>query len=669
MRKYNLQLYFVAFLLLFSISNVASAQYWYQYGVRAGQSASQNSGASVSIQTITPQESKSGSLGYWVGENLDNGAFLQMGYVVENQSGMYPSNCNLDGCSGYEHLTAGGTQWFYEYFPSGYNGGFLGRLGPDNSVGANGTFHNYAFYYSGGRWLFSLDGVVVGNVSLGSSSSGPSMPVAFGEVANTTGVISSVAPVIFSNLSVYKSGRFMPAQQGLSYIGYGVGSKTNLRNPYGVQELDNRINYFEMGLGLPQPSNNTVLWSLGYGLRINSAYANISGNTNYVAYSTVAISAPQIVQINATARMKFVGWQGVGLGSYTGASNSTTVTMNSNLTETAIWQKEYYLNVTSQYGTAFGAGWYSNSTIVKYGVESNISQTGAASREIFEGWSNGNMGINGTVIITGAATINATWSPQYLVSVKSDYGSVSGGGWYSGGSVARIGIAVQNISISNSTQIGFYQWSNGNMNKSFEVVVGAPIIVTAQFRQLYLTELAPQSREGSGLSNVTFYIGNRTVTNSAYLYGGVDYQISYAYYKSVKMTISSNFTISSAGTVPITLPVYNIDISSRDIFGMPVNSLVALEFSNGTSAQMYTGPSGMITLENVPYGFATGTVSYFGIIQSLSVRDGAGSSPVFVSLLDIGIFAGVAIVIIIAYFAARRRFGKPKFGVVQVESV
>ncbi|HVA82915.1 MAG TPA: hypothetical protein VNF06_02005 [Candidatus Aquilonibacter sp.] len=669
MRKYNLHLYFVALFLLFSISNVASAQYWYQYGVRAGTSAAQNSGASVSIQTITPQDSKSGSLGYWVGENLDNGAFLQIGYVIENQSGMYPSNCDLNGCGNYEHLTQGGTQWFYEYFPSGYNGGFLGKLGPDNSAGMNGTFHTYAFYYSQGRWFFTFDGQVVGNVTLGTSTSGPSMPVAFGEVANTTGVISYVAPVIFSNLSVYKSGKFIPVQQGLSYIGYGVGSKTNLKNPYGVQELGNRINYFEIGSGLAQPANNTVLWNLGYGLRINSAFANISSNTNYVAYSTVKINAPQTVQLNATTRMMFVGWQGTGLGSYTGSANSTSVMMNGNVTETALWQRQYYLNFSSQYGTAFGTGWYSNNTLVQYGMKSAVAQTGASSRELFAGWSNGNGQLNGSVIVTGPLSINSSWSAQYFVSVQSDYGNVSGAGWYSNGSVARIGIVVGNLSTGASTQLGFYQWSNGNQNRNFAVAVNGPLIITAEFRPLYLTQLVPESNEGNGLSNVTFYVGNKTVTNQTYLYGGVDYQVSYAYYKSVKMAISSNFTISSVGRVPIKLPVYNVNIVSKDIFGMPVNSSVRLEFSNGSVMQGYTGPSGSLTFENVPYGFASGTVNYFGITQALNVRDGAGSSTVFVSLLDVGIFAAVGIAILVAYFAARRRWGKPKFADLPVESV
>ncbi|MDE1845796.1 MAG: hypothetical protein KGH53_00725 [Candidatus Micrarchaeota archaeon] len=657
MGRNNLSLLFVSLLIFVMVSNSASAQYWYQYGARAGVTSAQNSGAAITIQTITPQKSKSGSLGYWVGENLDNGAFLQVGYVVENVSGMYPALCDLASCRNYEQLSAGDTQWFYEYFPSGYNGGFLGALGPDNSVGANGTSHTYAFYASSGKWYFTLDGKILGNVSLGSSTSGPSMPVAFGEVANTTGVSSPVPQIIFSNFSFYRSGVFKAVQQGLAYIGYGVGSKTDMRNPYGVQELGNRINYFAIGSGLAQPINNTILWNLGYTLSINSNYANLSGRTNYVAYSSVKLSAPQTVQLNATARMMFTGWQGVGLGSYTGAANSVLVTMSGNVTETALWQKQYYFNASSAYGTTFGSGWYYNGSAVSYGLKSNVTQTSATSRQVFAGWSNGNGAVNGTLVLTKPGAASASWNVQYLVSVQSQYGSVAGSGWYNNNSVAQISISSNTMVTNVSTKLGFYQWSNGNKNKSFSITVGGPLLLSAQFRNLYLTGFAAQNSNGAQLSNVTLYIGNQTITNNSYFYSAVPYQISFAYYKGVKMAISSNFTVSSAGTVAVTLPVYQVNIASRDIFGMPVNSLVTLSFSNSSRVEQYTGSSGAIAFNNVPYGYASGTASYLGISQGINVRSGAGSGITFVSLFDFGVFAGVALVIAIAYFLAKRRYG------------
>jgi len=93
------------------------AQYWFQFGARSGNSASFNNGARVEIQTITPQNLTSGSLGFWVGEILSNGAFIQVGYLIENATGNYPAICTESGCTNYEEIKAGDAEWFYEYFP------------------------------------------------------------------------------------------------------------------------------------------------------------------------------------------------------------------------------------------------------------------------------------------------------------------------------------------------------------------------------------------------------------------------------------------------------------------------------------------------------------------------------------------------------------------------
>ncbi|MDE1827768.1 MAG: hypothetical protein KGH65_01250 [Candidatus Micrarchaeota archaeon] len=656
MREFRFGWLLGAFMLIILLSGTLNAYYWFQFGARAGSIANQNSGASVTIQTISPQMSNSGSLGYWVGETLDNGAFLQVGYVIENQSGMYPSRCNTSGCGAYEQIKAGDAQWFYEYFPSGFDGAFLGAIGPDNSAGINGTFHNYAFYYSGNVWHFKIDGNEMGNVSLGASSSGVSVPVAFGEVANTSGVYSVLPKVIFSNLSVYRSGSFIPVQQGLAYIGYGVGSQTNLKNPYGVEELYNRSNYFVVGSNLAQPHNNTQLWNLGYNLVINSSYANISSDTKYIAYSEIGISSPSEVQINSTVREKFVGWHGTGLGSYSGPANSTIVTLDGNITETALWQKQYLLNVSSQYGSSFGGGWYFGGSTVNYGVESGFVQNNAAQRQAFAGWSNGNREINGTLVVDGPSQIRATWNTQYLVNIISQYGNVSGGGWYYNNSLANISISFSPMAIDGKTKLGFFGWSNGNRNSSFAAKVSGPIVLTTQFRDLYLTGFAPQSASGTPLEDVALFIGDMNVTNGTYLFGNQQYSISYAYYKGVKMTLNSNFSIEGAGTVSAMLPVYNVNIATRDLFGMPVNSLASMQFSNGTVVDSYTGSAGRIALENVPYGFVEGNVTYLGIKQQLGAREGSGAGALFISILNIEVFTGVGLVILIAFFVARCHF-------------
>jgi len=237
------------------------APYWFQFGVKSGSSSSFNNGAKVEIQTIVPQNiTNNGLLVFWVGERLSNGAFLQVGYEIQSKTGYYSAICNESNCTNAEKIKAGDAEWFYEYYTSNAQGKYFGAIGPDGSAGANGTFNTYGFYSVGDTWYFTFDGQIVGNINLGTNNSGTHAPVAVGELAgaNTNNVY--IKDVMFSDLAVYKNGRWLPASSGYAYIDYGTGSKRILKNPYGVEEVNNMPNYFVVGSGLPQP-NGAQLWT------------------------------------------------------------------------------------------------------------------------------------------------------------------------------------------------------------------------------------------------------------------------------------------------------------------------------------------------------------------------------------------------------------------------
>src|SRR5271155_3128494 len=183
MRKYNLGLGYttLAIIVLLILTNTASAQYWFQTGVRGADSAAYNNGAGVTIQTIY-QHATNGSLGFWVGENLANGAFIQVGYEVTNATGYYSSSCTNMTRSVF--LNADTPTWFWEYFsPNTNNNTFCGGIGPNGSAGINGSFHNYYFKSNGDVWSAYIDNKFIGSVNLGTSTSGPNPPSAFAEYA------------------------------------------------------------------------------------------------------------------------------------------------------------------------------------------------------------------------------------------------------------------------------------------------------------------------------------------------------------------------------------------------------------------------------------------------------------------------------------------------------
>ncbi|MGC8730272.1 MAG: hypothetical protein ACP5RP_02740, partial [Candidatus Micrarchaeia archaeon] len=342
---------FVIFLMGFlAMAGQASATYWFQSGV-SSPTTSNNQGGSVYIQTIY-QLPKNASLGFWVGENLANSAFVQVGYQIENATGYYPNNCSINGCSSRVYLTAGTPTWFWEYIPPSGANNFYGALGPDGSAGLNGSFNMYSMESNGSTWYFYFNGKKIGSVDAGSGSSGPYPLAAIGEIAGAINNFTYMSPVKFRNMRVYINGSWSNLSEGYSFIGYGAGSETLMKNNIGVEEVQNYSNYFEVGSGLPVLSNN-LLWKNSFTLFINSSYGNKS-SASYIANSKIEIKEPREVMLNNSAKAVFEGWIGKGAGSYTGSSNYSYVIMYSNITETPKWAIEYYVNATSAYGKVNG---------------------------------------------------------------------------------------------------------------------------------------------------------------------------------------------------------------------------------------------------------------------------------------------------------------------------
>lgn len=420
MRKFEFTLILAALLLL-SLASTASAQYWFQSGVRAASSANNNNGASAEIETVAPQSLVTGAMAFWVGETLSNGAFLQIGYTISNQTGNLSTECGSSGCSNFTFVHAGNAEWFYEYFPPGNNSTFFGSTGPDGSAGTNGTFNTYSFYSLGNTWYFLFNNKTVGTVNVGAADSGPYSPVALGEVANTSDSTTYMIPVAFANLSAYKYDMFLPVQSAFGVVNYGVGSQTNRPNPYGVQEIGTRTNYFEVGSGIPTSNNNTKLWSLGYRLTVNSTYGNITSRNTYTAYSAQTLYAPAYVNLTDDSRAAFVSWSGKGLGFYSGTQNKVQLLMTANITETANWAIQYKVNVLSSYGTVTGSGWYTNGTHVNYSVANDTVVRGGQEFR-FSRWSTNATGMSGSSIVKGPMNISAIWQYRSSLQGTNAYG-------------------------------------------------------------------------------------------------------------------------------------------------------------------------------------------------------------------------------------------------------
>ena len=637
--------YSFAILLLVLFANVVHSQYWFQFGARSGQSAYYNTGAKVTVQTLTNQTPMSGSIAYWVGENLANGAFLQVGYLITNRSGLYPSFCTASGCSQRTYLAAGSTEWFYEYFTSGsLDNVFMGAIGPNDSVGAGGSLHSYGFYSKGNTWYFFMDNQTLGSVDLGTNNSGANGPVAFAEVANSSNPDTFLKPVVFSNLSFLSGGTYLPVVRGYSYIGYGVGSASTIPNPYGVAEIQNKVNYFGVGSGLPHPSDGTELWQLGFNLNIHSEYGNISGTSQYLAYHDIILSAPNVVYLNTNSRATFSNWSGEGLGSYSGSLPEATITMFGNVTEIANWNLQYLLNLSSELGKTSGSGWHNANSIVNYSVNSSDIYLNSATRWNFSGWSNGETSTRASLRLSQPYSINATWGKQYFLNVSSPFGGIVGAGWKAQNSTAVLSLTILNHSTGSNTRQAFYSWSNGSRNASLYIHMSGPVFLSAIFLNQSKVNLLGTDAYGNPVYGEIFNIDGMHTNGSIFLFNKYLYNLSTASYKGATLGINMAENITGPSNITVQLPIYRAEIRTTDIFGIPVNVPVRVKFANGTSYSGYSGQSGRITFFDVPYGQVYATANYGGEAISATSSMGAIAKILVISDLDIAVFVVILIV-------------------------
>jgi hypothetical protein len=638
------------FLLL---GNIASAQYWFQTGVRGSNGAAFNNGASVAIQTIY-QNATDGSLGFWVGEDLANGAFIQTGYEITNASGYYSTSCGSNSTKSV-FIKAGVPTWFWEYFlPNTDNSSFCGGIGENGSVGLNGSFNTYAFKSIGNVWKAYFNNQVIGSINLGTSNSGPNPPSAFAEYAETDTNKLLISTVKFRNLLFYIGNTSKIVPQAFSVVGYGTGSLDSLPNPYGVKEFENYTDYFEVGSGVVTKSGD--MWQIGYAVKTYSIYGNATGSGNYTAYSIVPIGVPQYVNVSKGVRESFDGWTGTGTGSYTGNSPSSYITLNSNITEVALWTRQYYLNATSQYAQVSGNGWYNVNSTIPVFLSSNVVSTQLNARNLFVKWnSSTNSSSKIEVYLDSPKALHAIWNNQYYLTVLTLYGSATGSGWYNADSTAQVSLNSVEVPINQTSKISFYNWSDGNSNISRKVKVSSPITLSAQFRKEYLIELAPQDTYGSNMTNVTYYniSGSKVATNNFFAFEGKRYNIEYLYYKGVPIATDYQFSASGPATIAFRNPVYDVEVYTKSVFGTPVNAILNVTFKNNTNRILYSGSNGTEVFDDVPYGYVSGYAEYLGIKESADVVNGY---DIYLTFLTASLFAfiigGIVFIVIVARVTA-----------------
>ncbi len=261
-----------------------------------------------------------------------------------------------------------------------------------------------------------------------------------------------------------------------SWDGSGAGSYTGPDNP-GMVVMNG-------------PIIETAVWQSQYFLDLISEYGSPTGEGWYDAGDTAYVEIDTVVDGGLNTRVQFLRWEGVGLGAYSGESNTFQVSVDGPITETAQWGVQYYLSLNSVWGNPIGEGWYQAGTLVIFSIDSIVA-VAAGERYSFAGWEGVGPGsYSGEnrepgIVIQGPVEEVAQWEHQFFVSLTIDpeWGGMltpitAPGGWAQADNTLEL-TAVGNVDSS----YGFSHWTGdaAGTGNPLMLVLDGPKNIVAHF--------------------------------------------------------------------------------------------------------------------------------------------------------------------------------------------
>ncbi|HEX9567916.1 MAG TPA: sialidase family protein [Thermoplasmata archaeon] len=216
--------------------------------------------------------------------------------------------------------------------------------------------------------------------------------------------------------------------------------------------------------GLPPQSAPATFW-----LNLNS--------THSVAVDTLQAGAPGV-------RYRFLEWK------EDHGAPSHNITMGTGITLTARFKTEFFLTVVSRDPLSTGQDWYIAGSPAQATISNPVQTVGPGERLQFKGWGGDATGSGTTsdiILMDGPKTAIAIFGTQYYLDVQSQYGVVSGSGWYFAGDIVNA-IAPATLPLSSGSRRAFNGWSDGASGSgttSDPIVMNGPKVATANWKLQY----------------------------------------------------------------------------------------------------------------------------------------------------------------------------------------
>lgn len=306
----------------------------------------------------------------------------------------------------------------------------------------------------------------------------------------------------------------------------------------------------------------------------------IPGEGWYDENTNVDLTAPDYVDVSTGVRYRFSHWDVDGTSQGIGV-NPITIVMDANHTATAHYILQYYLTVSSPYGTTGGEGWYDSGATAYATLNTSVVDHGNKTRRVFTSWSADASGTNyaqsNPITMNSPKTATANWKTQYLLTVQTNPSGLTpqptrnpsgeagpaNSWWYN----ASTSVTLTAQSVTGYT---FSYWdvdglSQGGGVNPITVNMNAPHTATA-----YYTPVPPLSVSISPL-NASIYVG-QSVSFTSTVSGGTT---PYNYQWYVNGNPVSGATSASWTFTPTASGVYYVHLKVTDAVGNTAQSETA----------------------------------------------------------------------------------------------
>jgi len=264
-----------------------------------------------------------------------------------------------------------------------------------------------------------------------------------------------------------------------------------------------------------------------YYLTVESGYGTTSGSGSYSAGVSAEFRVdPTTVSGETGVRYRFNGWVSDSSYSYTGSNNPATISMYGDVEEEAIWTTQYYLSMEADGGGTVSpvSGWYDAGSRV------SISTTPSNAYD-FVGWDGGGVGAYSGTLGSYALTIDGPITqvaefvsvPMKTLTLRSEFGSVSGAGEYREGLTATFRVSPDIVEEGGVRHV-FTGWSSGSTggytgsDNPASIVLERDISEVAQWQtQYYLSLASPVEIEGQGWYDTNEFVTLQVPPPSGFL--------------------------------------------------------------------------------------------------------------------------------------------------------